>query len=86
MPNWKGYIRSSEVGEFVFCRRAWMLKEQNVAVSPEAQRQREEGVQYHTQHGRTLKKTATLRWAGIVLILLACAFGLIYLLRNVIDQ
>lgn len=86
MPNRRGYIRSSEVGEFVFCRRAWMMKEQKIPASQEVQLQQQRGVEHHAQHGRTADKASTWRRTGILLILLACVLVLIYLLRNAVAR
>jgi hypothetical protein len=60
-----------------------MLKERNVQISPQAESDREMGIDYHVQHGRTIQSAGTIRWVGILLILLACMLALIYFFRSI---
>lgn len=64
-------IRASEIGEYVYCRRAWWLSRvgrrasQNVAV-------RKRGTQYHEQHGDVVEKAGKAK--AVALGLWALAF------------
>jgi CRISPR/Cas system-associated exonuclease Cas4 (RecB family) len=63
-------IRASELGEYVFCHRAWWLR--HVAGYESANtRQLEWGAGAHEQHGRLVGLGAALR--GLALLLLALA-------------
>lgn len=65
-------ISASEVGEFMFCAKAWQLKRDGHApVSP----QLEPGVAFHRAHGRQLtfaRKLQRVGWglAGLAVLLL----------------
>lgn len=62
-------ITASEVGEFVFCAKAWQLKRDGaVADSPHLA----SGVAFHTRHGARLKLDRRLQQLGVMLIGAAC--------------
>jgi hypothetical protein len=54
-------IDASEVGEFVYCAKAWYLK--RCGEVPQGS-QLEEGVVFHKEHGATVSRAARLRKAG----------------------
>lgn len=54
-------IDASEVGEFVYCAKAWYLK--RCGEVPQNSRL-EEGVAFHEKHGATVLRAARLRKAG----------------------
>jgi hypothetical protein len=66
-------IRASEIGTFLFCRRAWWYQSQGL----ESQNQRElaGGSAFHVEHGRKVLAAGLLRLAGWVVL----AVGLITL-------
>lgn len=71
-------ITASEVGEFMFCAKAWQLKrEGNEPDSPHL----EAGVTFHRQHGQQLTFARTLQRVGWALIALALLFLLVLLWR-----
>jgi hypothetical protein len=70
-------IRASEIGIFLYCRRAWWYRSQGVA--PANQAELSSGSEMHRQHGRQVFLTGLLRLAGWVLLLAALVLLAIYL-------
>ncbi len=70
MKTGNAILRASEIGEYVFCHRAWWLhRVQGLESANRAQMER--GTVGHAAHGRTLQRAERLR--RIALILLAVA-------------
>jgi CRISPR/Cas system-associated exonuclease Cas4 (RecB family) len=70
-------IRASELGGYLYCRRAWWYRQQGV----ESQNENElaSGSQFHREHGRKLLEARLLRalgWLALLAALLAAAIGL----------
>ena len=70
-------IRASEVGEYVYCARAWWLR-RVAGLEPAGRERRELGVALHRRHGRAVAGSralvllgAALALAAILLILLS---------------
>ena len=70
-------IRASEVGEYVYCARAWWLR-RVAGLEPAGRERRELGVVLHRRHGRAVAGSralvllgAALALAAILLILLS---------------
>lgn len=68
-------IRASEVGEYVYCARAWWLR-RVAGEEPEGAERRERGTALHVAHGRAVGFSGWLVWAGVA----AFALGLLLLL------
>ena len=69
-------ITASEVGEYVFCAKAWKLKRDGVRpVSPRL----EAGTAYHKEHRSSVHRAGRLRGLGFALALIALAAALIWL-------
>ncbi len=62
-------IRASEIGEYVYCHRAWWLQ-YVVGEEPAGYQRRRRGVALHRRHGRMVWTAQVLLLASIVL---ACA-------------
>ena len=62
-------IRASEIGTFLFCRRAWWYQSQGVA--SENQTELAGGSTFHRRHGRNVILSSLLRSAGWILLLAA---------------
>jgi CRISPR/Cas system-associated exonuclease Cas4 (RecB family) len=62
-------IRASEIGEYVFCARAWWLR-RVAGLEPAGRQRRSQGIRRHRRHGQMLG-------ASRILLLLA---GLLFLL------
>ena len=65
-------IRASEVGEYVYCARAWWLRRVEGLV-PAGRERRELGTALHARHGRAVALSRTLVIAGVTLALVAAA-------------
>ncbi len=65
-------IRASEVGEYVFCHRAWWLRHVQGLTSTHV-RELAEGTAAHAAHGRRVRLALALRAAALLLALAAAA-------------
>jgi CRISPR/Cas system-associated exonuclease Cas4 (RecB family) len=63
-------IRASEVGEYVYCGRAWWLR-RVVGLEPAGRERREAGVAAHRRHGASVRWSGTLLALGLLLALAA---------------
>jgi hypothetical protein len=65
-------IRASEIGEYVFCHRAWWLRHVQGHTSANV-RQMADGTAAHARHGRLTAAVPLLRGAAVLLALAALA-------------
>lgn len=63
-------IRASEVGEYVYCARAWWLR-RVAGLEPAGRARREAGSALHRRHGRGLRWSGLLLAAGLALLMAA---------------
>ena len=63
-------IRASEIGEYIFCRRAWWLRRVG-GVRPDNIQELTAGRQYHQHHGRLVSQANRNRQIAYLLIFLA---------------
>ncbi len=63
-------IRASEIGEYVYCHRAWWLHQVQGHASANVH-ELTEGTARHARHGRQVSLAATLRVLAVVLLLAA---------------
>ncbi len=71
-------IRASEIGEYVYCARAWWLR-RVAGLVPDGSERRERGTVLHRRHGRAVVVSGVLIWVGAAFILIALVliwFGL----------
>jgi CRISPR/Cas system-associated exonuclease Cas4 (RecB family) len=62
-------IRASEIGEYVYCARAWWLR-RVVGEEPAGAERRERGVQQHARHGQAVVLSSwLLGLAGLLLVI-----------------
>ena len=73
----KGTIRASEIGSFLYCRRAWWYASQGTESTN--QDQLDWGQRYHQRHSRTVLKAGCLRFVGYGLLLGAFVSWAVYL-------
>lgn len=69
-------IRASEVGEYVYCARAWWLR-RVAGLEPAGRARREHGTALHTRHGRAVALSRALLIAGVALAIVAVALLLV---------
>lgn len=62
-------IRASEIGAYVYCRRAWWLRQ--VGGFEPQNRNFEDGIQAHAQHGKLVSRARWQRRLAFWLLLLA---------------
>ncbi len=76
-------IRASEIGSYLYCRRAWWYRKQGV--ESENQAEMANGTELHRQHGRTVIAAGMLQLAGYAMllaaILLFVIFGMMAILK-----
>jgi len=63
-------IRASEIGEYLFCNRAWWLRAMRGHTSANV-RELAEGVVAHAHHGRVVGLAAGLRAGALALFVIA---------------
>jgi CRISPR/Cas system-associated exonuclease Cas4 (RecB family) len=61
-------IRASEIGEYVFCARAWWLRRVE-GLEPANQERREHGTRRHVRHGQRLRLSSQLLTIAVLLFL-----------------
>jgi hypothetical protein len=62
-------IRASEIGTYLYCRRAWWYRKQGV--ESENQAELASGTQLHNAHGRKVLAAGLARSLGFILLLVA---------------
>lgn len=66
------WIRASEIGEYVYCRRAWWLRRVRGAASANIA-QMQAGVRHHERHGRLVRHSIWAQRVAYVALFLAVA-------------
>ncbi len=59
-------IRASEIGAYLYCRRAWWYRLQGV--EPENREALGEGTAYHLRHGKEVWLASLIRLAGWIFL------------------
>jgi len=62
-------IRSSDIGNYLYCRRAWWYKKQGLV--SENQAELAAGTQLHHKHGRQVLASGITRTVGLILLMIA---------------
>ena len=70
-------VRASEIGAFVYCKRAWWYRLQGV--EPANQTELAAGSELHQQHGRRVIISGLLRGLAWLLLLAAVVLIAVYL-------
>ena len=77
-------IRASEIGSYLYCRRAWWYRLNGQESLNQAEMAA--GTDLHRQHGRKVLAAGLQRMLAFILLLAACvmltAFGLLYFLSR----
>ncbi len=74
-------IRASEIGTYLYCRRAWGYL--NSGHEPQNQAEMSSGTWLHEQHGRAVMFISSLRLLAYLLLLTALALFLVYFAGHV---
>ncbi len=84
MPKDRSLVRASDIGAWAFCHRAWWLA--NVqGVEHENPGALAAGTRAHTDHGRSLRRSATLQRLGLFLLAAGLVVGGAWLLVQVLS-
>jgi CRISPR/Cas system-associated exonuclease Cas4 (RecB family) len=62
-------IRSSDIGTYLYCNRAWWYKKQGVESANQAELAA--GTELHVQHGRQVLASSISRLIGLILLMIA---------------
>ena len=74
--------RASEIGSYLYCRRAWHYRKQGV--ESENQAELAAGTELHSQHGRKVLASSLLRTFGLLLFLAAIVLLVAYCTAQVL--
>ena len=74
--------RASDIGNYLYCRRAWWYRKQGVA--SENQAEMSAGTELHRAHGRKVLAAGLLRTVGLLLLLIALTLLVAYCTAKVI--
>jgi CRISPR/Cas system-associated exonuclease Cas4 (RecB family) len=69
-------IRSSDIGTYLYCRRAWWYRRQGVESANQAELAG--GTELHARHGRQVMASTLTRTAGLILLMIALVMLVAY--------
>ena len=69
-------IRSSDIGNYLYCRRAWWYRRQGLESGNQAELA--SGTELHRKHGRKVLAAGLMRTLGFLLLLLALVLLVAY--------
>ena len=69
-------IRSSDIGTYLYCNRAWWYKKQGIHSSNETELAA--GTEIHARHGRQVLASGITRTVGLILLMLALTILVAY--------
>lgn len=75
-------IRSSDIGNYLYCRRAWWYKKQGFESENEAELTA--GTEIHRQHGRKVLASSLTRSLGLVLLFAALILLVTYCTARIV--
>jgi len=75
-------IRSSDIGTYLYCRRAWWYKKQGVESSNQAELAA--GTQLHVRHGRQVLASTLTRTFGLILLMIALVLLVAYCTARIV--
>jgi CRISPR/Cas system-associated exonuclease Cas4 (RecB family) len=62
-------IRSSDIGNYLYCRRAWWYRKQGI--ESDNRTELAAGTQLHQKHGRQVLASTLARTVGLILLMIA---------------
>ena len=75
-------IRSSDIGNYLYCRRAWWYKKQGIESAN--QTELAAGTELHRQHGRQVLASTLTRTAGLILLMIALVMLVAYCTARIV--
>jgi CRISPR/Cas system-associated exonuclease Cas4 (RecB family) len=75
-------IRSSEIGSYLYCRRAWWYRKQGL--ESENQAELAAGTELHQRHGRQVLASSLNRTLGLILLMIALILLVAYCTAQII--
>jgi len=75
-------IRSSDIGTYLYCRRAWWYKKQGVESANQAELAA--GTELHVRHGRQVLASGITRTVGLILLMIALILLVAYCTARII--
>ena len=70
-------LRASDIGTYLYCRRAWWYRKQGVELENRAEMAT--GTELHRRHGRKVLAAGLLRALSLFLFLIALTLLVVYL-------
>lgn len=75
-------IRSSDIGTYLYCRRAWWYRRQGVESSNQAELAA--GTELHARHGRQVLASTLTRTVGLILMMIALVMLVAYCTARIV--
>jgi hypothetical protein len=75
------WIRASEIGDYVYCRRSWWLRRVRAVPSANVTEMRA-GTAHHARHGRLVERSILFRRLAYVALFVAVAMLVFQLLSG----
>ena len=75
-------IRSSDIGNYLYCRRAWWYRKQGF--ESENQAELAAGTEIHRQHGRKVVASGLTRSLGLILLFAALLLLVAYCTMQIV--
>jgi CRISPR/Cas system-associated exonuclease Cas4 (RecB family) len=75
-------IRSSDIGNYLYCRRAWWYRKQGV--ESENRAELAAGTELHHKHGRQVVASTLSRTLGFILLMIAIILVVAYCTSQII--
>jgi CRISPR/Cas system-associated exonuclease Cas4 (RecB family) len=75
-------IRSSDIGTYLYCHRAWWYKKQGIESAN--QTELAAGTEIHVKHGRQVLASGITRTIGLVLLMIALVMLVAYCTAKIV--
>jgi CRISPR/Cas system-associated exonuclease Cas4 (RecB family) len=75
-------IRSSDIGTYLYCHRAWWYKKQGIESANQSELAA--GTELHVKHGRQVLASTLTRTIGLVLLMIALVMLVAYCTAQVL--
>ena len=75
-------IRSSDIGNYLYCRRAWWYRKQGI--ESENKVELVSGTELHQKHGRQVMASSINRTLGFILLMIAIVLVVAYCTSQII--